>query len=291
MNNEKEINIYEIETIKLSSIDDSKKFFHFTREGNIPNILEQGLRGNLSVRENAVGNDYENPAIYFSDGEEGLLKTIDVWIRWEYNRIALDRGLPNGSIMTVPNALKRTYKKIFEDFKDRRYFQLDLVEGNDIEKSDFSHDNIDYKKQISLDRGKPNCVQEWMMGPYTDWTTAKQEDWNMMTHIGGRPIEKERIKLITDEQGRSDAISIIEEVYNRNKDKNLNLRYLDSFMEFIEEIRKQVNNNRCQNLGKDTLEELKKVDKIDKMAEEFFHKESLELDKGLVTEENTNNER
>lgn len=291
MKDERENNIYGIETIKLSSIEDSKKFFHFTRERNIPGILEQGLRGNLSVRENAIGDDYENPAIYFSDGEEGLLKTVDVWIKWEYNRIALDKDLPNGSIMTVPEILKRTYKRIFEDFKDRRYFQLDLVEGNDIENSDFSYDNVDFKKQSSLDEGKPNRIQEWITGPYTDWTTAKQEDWNMMTHIGGRPIKKERIKLVTDEQGRSDALSIIEEVYGRNKDKNLDLRYLDSFIKFIEEIRKRVDNNRCQNLGKDTLEELKKVGQMDKLEEEFFCKESLELDKSLVTEANTIDEK
>ena len=27
-----------------------------------------------------------NPSIYFSEGEKGLLKTVDMWIRFEYNR-------------------------------------------------------------------------------------------------------------------------------------------------------------------------------------------------------------
>ena len=117
-----------IKTVKFSEIDEGKKFFHFTREKYISQILKRGLRGDLSVRENAVGGDYDNPAVYFSEGEEGLLKTLDVWIRWEYNRIANRNHLPSGDMVITPIALQKTFERIFEDFKDRRYFQLDLVE-------------------------------------------------------------------------------------------------------------------------------------------------------------------
>lgn len=269
--------IHGIKKIKLSDIDDSKKFFHFTRESYIPTIIKEGLRGDLSLRENAVGNDYDNPSIYFSEGEQGLLKTVDVWIRWEYNRITRNNQQPKGDVITIPSALEKTYKRIFEDFKDRRYFQLDLVEGTDKEISDFSHNNEDFKKKSSIDEGGPTHYTKWTLGSYTDWSTAKLEDWNMMTHVGGRNINFDRMRMVVDEKGRSDALSIIKEVYERNKDKNLDIKYLDSFMRYLEDIIKYAEKNRSQNIGKDIVEEFDKVDEMKKMKE-FIHKEAVELD-------------
>lgn len=269
--------IHGIKKVKLSDIDDNKKFFHFTRESYIPKIIEDGLRGDLPVRENAIGKDYENPSIYFSEGEQGLLKTVDMWIRWEYNRITHNNRQPKGDVITIPSALEKTYKRIFEDFKDRRYFQLDLVEGTDKEISDFSHDSEDFKKKGTIDKGGPTHYTKWTLGSYTDWSTAKLEDWNMMTHVGGRNINIDRIRMVVDVKGRSDAISIIKEVYERNKDKNLDIRYLDSFMRYLQEITKYAEKNRSQNIGKDMIAEFDKVDQMHKM-EEFIHKEAVELD-------------
>lgn len=276
-----------IKTVKFSEIDEGKKFFHFTREKYISQILKRGLRGDLSVRENAVGGDYDNPAVYFSEGEEGLLKTLDVWIRWEYNRIANRNHLPSGDMVITPIALQKTFERIFEDFKDRRYFQLDLVEGKDRRNSDFSHESEDFKKSKVIKNGGPGHATRWMFGSYTNWDTNELEDWNMMTHVGGRPIEKDRIAMITDERGRSDAISVIQDVYERNKDisKNWNITYVDSFMKYVNVLTKQMEERKCESIGKDTIKEQDRTDEMDELVE-LINKEANRLDSKLEIDEN-----
>ena len=277
--NEEEIGgvIQGIKKIKLSEIPEGHDFFHFTRETAIPKIAKQGLRGDLENRENAVGNDYENPSIYFSDGETGLLKTVDVWLRWEYGRIARGKKSPDGSMITVPSVLEATFKKVFDDYKERRYFQLDLVEGKDKESTDFSYDSEDFKKKASINNGGPTRRTRWMLGSYTNWETPKLEDWNMMTHVGGRRIEIDRMKMVETEQGKSDALSVIEETYERSRNKeNIDLRYLDSFIKYVKILTKQQEENLTQNIGKNIVSELSKVEKMDRITG-FFQKEAREF--------------
>ena len=266
-----------IKKIKLSKIPESHDFFHFTRETAIPKIAKQGLRGDLENRENAVGKDYENPSIYFSKGETGLLKTVDVWLRWEYGRIAREKKSPDGSMITVPSVLEATFKRVLEDFKERRYFQLDLIEGEDKENTDFSYDSEDFKKKGAIDNGGPTRRTRWMLGSYTNWETPKLEDWNMMTHVGGRRIGIDRMKMIVTEQGKSDALSVIEEIYERSRNKeNIDLRYLDSFIKYVRILTKQQEENLTQKIGKNTVSELSKVEKMDRLTG-FFQREAREL--------------
>lgn len=266
-----------IKKIKLSEIPESHDFFHFTRETAIPKIAKQGLRGDLENRENAVGKDYENPSIYFSKGETGLLKTVDVWLRWEYGRIAREKKSPDGSMITVPSVLEATFKRVLEDFKERRYFQLDLIEGEDKENTDFSYESEDFKKKGAIDNGGPTRRTRWMLGSYTNWETPKLEDWNMMTHVGRRGIEIDRMKMIVTEQGKSDALSVIEEIYERSRNKeNIDLRYLDSFIKYVRILTKQQEENLTQKIGKNTVSELSKVEKMDRLTG-FFQREAREF--------------
>lgn len=266
-----------IKKIKLSEIPESHDFFHFTRETSIPKIAKQGLRGDLENRENAVGKDYENPSIYFSKGETGLLKTVDVWLRWEYGRIAREKKSPDGSMITVPSVLEATFKRVLEDFKERRYFQLDLIEGEDKENTDFSYESEDFKKKGAIDNGGPTRRTRWMLGSYTNWETPKLEDWNMMTHVGGRRIGIDRMKMIVTEQGKSDALSVIEEIYERSRNKeNIDLRYLDSFIKYVRILTKQQEENLTQKIGKNTVSELSKVEKMDRLTG-FFQREAREF--------------
>lgn len=266
-----------IKKIKLSEIPEGHDFFHFTRETAIPKIAKQGLRGDLENRENAVGKDYENPSIYFSKGETGLLKTVDVWLRWEYGRIAREKKSPDGSMITVPSVLEATFKRVLEDFKERRYFQLDLIEGEDKDNTDFSYDSEDFKKKGAIDNGGPTRRTRWMLGSYTNWETPKLEDWNMMTHVGGRGIGIDRMKMIVTEQGKSDALSVIEEFYERSRNKeNIDLRYLDSFIKYVRILTKQQEENLTQKIGKSTVSELSKVEKMDRLTG-FFQREAREF--------------
>lgn len=270
----------EIESVKLSDIGERKPFFHFTRDEYIPQIMKEGLRSDLTVdkRENAVGKDGDHPCVYFSEGEEGVLKTIDVWIKWEYGRIASKKNQPKGDVIIIPDTLREAYETIYEDFKNRRYFQLDLVEGEDKKDSDFSYSNHDFKKEGMINHGGPNPSTRWLMGAYTDYETAEMEDWNMMTHENGRPIGIDRMKLITDERGRDNAIYVIEEIYERNRDKNIDLRYLDSFMKYLREITEPIKSNQTKGISKDVAEELKEVGEMDKV-QEFFIREAMNLEK------------
>ena len=266
-----------IKKIKLSEIPESHDFFHFTRETAIPKIAKQGLRGDLENRENAVGKDYENPSIYFSKGETGLLKTVDVWLRWEYGRIAREKKSPDGSMITVPSVLEATFKRVLEDFKERRYFQLDLIEGEDKENTDFSYESEDFKKKGAIDNGGPTRRTRWMLGSYTNWETPKLEDWNMMTHVGGRRIGIDRMKMIVTKQGKSDALSVIEEIYERSRNKeNIDLRYLDSIIKYVRILTKQQEENLTQKIGKNTVSELSKVEKMDRLTG-FFQREAREF--------------
>lgn len=266
-----------IKKIKLSEIPESHDFFHFTRETAIPKIAKQGLRGDLENRENAVGKDYENPSIYFSKGETGLLKTVDVWLRWEYGRIAREKKSPDGSMITVPSVLEATFKRVLEDFKERRYFQLDLIEGEDKENTDFSYESEDFKKKGAIDNGGPTRRTRWMLGSYTNWETPKLEDWNMMTHVGGKRIGIDRMKMIVTKQGKSDALSVIEEIYERSRNKeNIDLRYLDSFIKYVRILTKQQEENLTQKIGKNTVSELSKVEKMDRLTG-FFQREAREF--------------
>ncbi len=266
-----------IKKIKLSEIPEGHDFFHFTRETAIPKIAKQGLRGDLENRENAVGKDYENPSIYFSKGETGLLKTVDVWLRWEYGRISREKKSPDGSMVTVPSVLEATFKRVLEDFKERRYFQLDLIEGEDNGNTDFSYDSEDFKKKGAIDNGGPTRRTRWMLGSYTNWETPKLEDWNMMTHVGGRGIGIDRMKMIVTEQGKSDALSVIEEVYEKSRKKeNVDLRYLDSFIKYVKVLTKQQEENLTQNIGKSIVSELSEVEKMDRLTG-FFQREAREF--------------
>lgn len=218
--------------IRIDELDIDNTYFHFTREKWIEDIEKNGVTAEPPERENMVARDKENPCIYFSAGSDGLLKTIDVWIRWEYNNIASEMRLPSGHRGINEEVLQKTYEKVYEDFKKRKYLKLDLIEGDNPKTSDFSFLAPDYKKEMALKRGEFPAVFRWLYGEYSNFESAIMEDWNMNTHIGKKTIEPNRIMMLTDNKGRTDALSVIQEVYQRQKSK-LNLKSLDGFMNYV----------------------------------------------------------
>lgn len=136
--------------IRIDELDIDNTYFHFTREKWIEDIEKNGVTAEPPERENMVARDKENPCIYFSAGSDGLLKTIDVWIRWEYNNIASEMRLPSGHRGINEEVLQKTYEKVYEDFKKRKYLKLDLIEGDNPKTSDFSFLAPDYKKEMAF---------------------------------------------------------------------------------------------------------------------------------------------
>lgn len=243
--------------IKIDELDTNNAYFHFTKEKWIEDIEKNGLTAEPPERENMVVRDKENPCIYFSAGINGLLKTIDVWIRWEYNNIASEMGLPSGHRDINEEALQKTYKKLYEDFKKRKYLKLDLIEGDNPETSDFSFSDPDYKKQMVLKRGKIPTAFRWLYGDYSNFESEIMEDWNMNTHIGKKTIKPNKIMILTDNNGKTDALSVIQEVYQMQKN-NLNLKNLEEFMSYVLEQNKD--NNRHQYYYHHTrVEDLKSI--------------------------------
>lgn len=243
--------------IKSNELDYEHTFFHFTRIDSRASIEQNGLQA-VAGGENEAGNDNQNPAIYFSYGVDGMLKAIDVWIKWEYNRLAKNQAKYIPPYKFIDKKLMdKTYEKIYKDFKERMYFKVDLKEGKDPRTSDFSFDEIDQKKLNDYKRYKkdmqkyesgqqkwkpvyPNKTMQWMYGSYSDFSSFKQDNWNMNTHIGKRTISSDRLQIIETNNGRTDALSFAIETYNKYRDKlqDVDLSRLDDFMEYAQDLYK-----------------------------------------------------
>lgn len=292
-----------MEYIKTTQLDFNNTFFHFTRIDNRDSIEQNGLQS-VAGGENKAGGDSQNPTTYFSYRADGLLKAIDVWIKWEYNKLRWNKNFKYSPTEQISeDIMKETYEKIYSDFKNRNYYKLDLIEGDNPETSDFSFDGIDKKKEdeynkflhkmAEFKRGNipwvpqyPNKDMKWMYGSYSDFNNGyiKQDNWNMNTHIGNKIIPTDRIKIIEGENGRTDALSVAIEIYNKCREQliDIDLSVLDDFIEyakeryrddkdfsentsdigrravnpFEEQKYKQINGISTQTLGQQVIEEL-----------------------------------
>ncbi len=209
-----------MEYIKSSNIDIDNGFFHFTRIDNRQSIQDNGLQA-VAGGENPEGNDKENPTIYFAKGILGVFKAVDAWARWEYEGYVkqADHRINHGYEGYDKDVMQKiTFNKLYNDFKDRQYYIIDLIEGPN---GDFEYGDIDKKKVLARNKnGIPGLNPVWEMGPYTDWGTPDnpnnlQEDWNMNTKIGERVICSDRLKIVETETGRTDALSFILESYDK----------------------------------------------------------------------------
>ena len=292
-----------MEYIKTTQLDFNNTFFHFTRIDNRDSIEQNGLQS-VAGGENKAGGDSQNPTTYFSYKADGLLKAIDVWIKWEYNKLRWNKNFKYSPTEQISeDIMKETYEKIYSDFKNRNYYKLDLIEGDNPETSDFSFDGIDKKKEdeynkflhkmAEFKRGNipwepqyPNKDMKWMYGSYSDFNNGciKQDNWNMNTHIGNKIISTDIIKIIEGENGRTDALSVAIDIYNKCREQliDIDLSVLDDFIEyakeryrddkdfsenmpdigrravnpFEEQKYKQINGISTQTLGQQVIEEL-----------------------------------
>lgn len=246
-----------MEYIKSGKIDPINTFFHFSRIDNRDSIEKNGLQA-VAGGENEAGNDKNNKTIYFSRGFLSILKAVDVWARWEYNKYVRQEKSKGHRIKQeyekyVIEGKDESYDKevmsqiifdkLYDDFKNRQYYTLDLIEGKD---GDFEFGDLDIKKICSRDKyGRPYPSVLWMYGPYSDFGTIeepnnKQEDWNMNTKIGNRTISSERIKIIETQDGKTDGLSVILEVYDKYrknfpKENDSMFEILDGFIAYAKE--------------------------------------------------------
>lgn len=239
----------EIQYIASKDLDYMNTFFHFSRIDNRKSIEENGLQA-ANGGENKVENCVNNKTIYFSKGISGVLKAVDAWARWEYDRHVnkTDYGINYGYKDYDRELMEYViYDKLYKDFKNRQYYTVDLIEGKD---GDFEYGDIDVKKLSLRDKeGRPYLRPLWEYGPYSDWGTPDnpnntQEEWNMNTKIGDRVITSDRLRIIETETGRTDALSFILESYDKYRTR-VPQKYsdmceiLDNFIEYAKERYKE----------------------------------------------------
>lgn len=297
--------------IEIEKLDYNNTFFHFSRIANRNSIQQNGIIA-VAGGENEAGDDSKNPTTYFAYGVDGLLKAVDVWIKWEYNRLRWSKDFRiSPSEQINDEIMKETYKKVYENFKDRMYYRLDLIEGENPETSDFSFDGIDKKKEHEYskylekmsryERGTiewkphyPNKDMEWMYGAYSDFSNGniKQDNWNMNTHIGERVIPIDRIKIIQATNGRTDALSIALEIYDkfRKEFPNVDLSRLDDFMSYAIERHKDDKDYQegMPDIGKReiTKEEEEEYQRINKINPQKLGRETTsEMEDTVYTDE------
>ena len=268
-----------MEYVKTNDLDINNGFFHFTRIDNRESIQEHGLMA-VAGGENPAGSDIFNKTIYFAKGVKGMLEAIDVWARWEYEGYVWrsNNRINHGFQGYDENTMLLAYEKMYLDFKDRIYYLVDFKEGKD---GDFEYGDIDIKKATDLrdKQGRPYSVPEWMYGPYSNWGTTEnqnneQEIWNMNTKIGERTIPTDRLKIIETEKGRTDALSIILEMYDRYRgyvkhDQSWMYEILDNFITYAKErMRKDKDySDGMPDIGRRKInpakqEELQRINKI-----------------------------
>ena len=281
----KRINIKDI-------LDEANSYFHFTDESHLYDneqgvgILNGGLSSIPRNRPHTVGDDKKNPCIYFVQGFGGILELMDVWIRYEYSELAKKENYSPGHIKVDEEGMNKAYQIWYEKLKNAKYLKLDLQPGNDPKTSDFNPYEEDFKKKKYLresiyhDEGAvDNQFVKWIYGINTDYSVATMDRWNMTTHLnheGEKVIPPDKIEIIQNSRGRTDAVSVILENYENYRNTARNIDDLDKFIPYVMEKERENDEERkrAKSLGKSTLGVLEDTLYIDETANEMRQERS-----------------
>ncbi len=231
-----------MKSIDLSMIDLDNACFHFTNNKNFQSISELGLIAKIG--KNAEGIEH-SAKTFFAKGIKSALKIAEVWIRWfiykaQFRRYTSKASSPqeyfemntkfrrdflSGAIYTED--IKNECFGDFSNFMENNiYLILDLKEGEDYSLSD-----IDEVKKDWLDRGDKDVISAMYGGLTTiNGNKYSMEPWNMHTKIGST-VGKEKIRFLKNQQATS-ALDILTAMYEKMKDKNLDLPLLESFFKY-----------------------------------------------------------
>ena len=231
-------------TIYLSDLDKKESLFHFTNKESVPYIFASG--GLVSkIGENSLGIEGKEK-IFFSKGYIGVLQLIDVWLKWEMTRFfgfrkkclkkewnSFYEDWYSGLYKEKEEYLNYLFESLYEDFKNRRYFNLLLEEGVDYNPNEFDDVKVrmnkseELKKQLFL-----------IYGSYSNINDYRMEKWNMFTRPKSFiPIEK--MQLVSSNDDEYDALSIILAIYDRTDKKFISFDLLDKFIDYAKKRRKE----------------------------------------------------
>ena len=236
--------------MKKITIDDlpENSFFHFTHISNIEDIKENGLKS--TVGENSAGIE-NTPKVFFSVGEIGILEIMEVWLRILINKIYGSKDILNlynyeryeekqeRLITWADEFISQKYLDdsirkglLFEYFynylKERIYLVLDIEEGKD-----YLIDDLDeHKAKLNNEQASLEyLIAKEQYGPFSDFNTNQVDNWNMHTKTN-TSISRDKIKQVTTNIGEEDVLSIVLEVYAKNKWEIEYRLLLDDFIEY-----------------------------------------------------------
>ncbi len=235
--------------VKFSELNKDEMFLHFTKERNVDSIEEKGLLP--SIGENSKGKKpgegEKTPKSFFAKGVEGANEILDVWLKWfifteQRNRYMDDPQSPQDDAencyrfhqdalnnkLATPEMKAFAFNKLYNMMSCHAYLALDLEEGKD-----FDYNDVDeIKKKCANDK-------EWLEVLYGKVQNMEGlERWNMHTKVG-LIVPPEKITQVTDENGNEDALSIIKELYELGRDKDIDVPMLDEFMQYTKERERQ----------------------------------------------------
>lgn len=229
-------------TIDLNDFDGKTAFYHFTNKSNYESIDSNGLIP--FIGNNAQGIEITKK-VFFSKGNIGFLRLCDVWINWFIYRISLYESVLKYKDISEEERmnLKRKFR---EDFTKGLYYtedninyalswMLDFMKTNIVLKLDISDKDYD---SFDIDEAKSHETEEFINRMYLGYVTSKNyiETFNMHTKSGSG-VDKDKISLITV-LGDDSAISILKEIYRKEKEKNKNLEFafLDKLMSYVDSM-------------------------------------------------------
>lgn len=143
--------------------------------------------------------------------------------------------------------------------------------GDDPKISEFNPQKEDFRKKecfresIYHEEGAADDkAAKWCYGPNSDLSVATMDRWNMSTHLTDMKhgIPPKKIKLVQDSTGKTDALSILLEIYIKYKYTAKNIYDLDKFIQYVViERNKQYQN--IQPTRKDFLDRLRNIPPAD----------------------------
>lgn len=240
--------------MNLSEIDLKNSFFHFDVR-SLEYIEEYGFPPDIGPDSQ---NAEETPKVFFSKGIDGVLDIIDVWLIWRMHKdhrenVGWTKEFLLESYLDDIEKKNITFNNMYKWLLQRKYYKVDLEEG-----IDYKVDDIDEPKRNAI-KNKKDCENS-VKKPW-DYLFAMQmykgkikhfdermEDWNMHT-ISNKGISPNKISLLETEDGKTDALSVILDLYEINN--NSNYRLLDEFVSFCKEkniidIKDKIENNKIR---------------------------------------------
>lgn len=224
--------------LDISLIDLENSFFHYTNKNNLDNIFKNGLKPKIG--KNSFGLE-ENKKVFFVKGQKGILKIMDIWIKWLILRPRNDFIYYCGTItMGFPlfpkifheicfnkwtkskNKKERAFKDFNNILKNSVILKLNLIENEDLDYNVL--DEVKSKKRYRKKYLSMIYSEEELKTTYVDF-------WNIHTYKEV-VISKEKISLVKDRDEYC-LNELLRTISKNNIEYTNQLVYLKEYLEYF----------------------------------------------------------